>query len=50
MFPWNFFPFSKDMQAKLQQMKPEEINQICTKHNEQNVSIYFPTFYEHESK
>ena len=28
MFPWNFFPFSKDMQAKLQQMKPEEINKF----------------------
>ena len=28
MFPWNLFPFSKDMQAKLQQMKPEEINKF----------------------
>ena len=28
MFPWNFFPFSKEMQAKLQRMKPEEINQF----------------------
>jgi HSP20 family molecular chaperone IbpA len=28
MFPWNFFPFNKDMQSKLQQMRPEEMNQF----------------------
>lgn len=28
MFPWNFFPFTKENQEKLQQMKPEEINQF----------------------
>lgn len=28
MFPWNFFPFKKETQEKLQQMKPEEINQF----------------------
>lgn len=27
MFPWNLFPFSKEMQSKMQHMKPEEINQ-----------------------
>lgn len=28
MFPWNFFPFSKDMKNKLQHMKPDEIDQF----------------------
>jgi hypothetical protein len=27
MFPWNSFPFSKEMKSKMQHMKPEEINQ-----------------------
>ncbi|MCQ6276608.1 Hsp20/alpha crystallin family protein [Bacillus sp. V3B] len=27
MFPWNSFPFSKEIQSKMQHMKPEEINQ-----------------------
>ncbi|WP_428908395.1 Hsp20/alpha crystallin family protein [Niallia sp. Krafla_26] len=31
MFPWNFFPFSKETQAKMQQMKPDEINQFVQK-------------------
>lgn len=26
MFPWNFFPFSKEMISKLQKMNPEDIN------------------------
>lgn len=26
MFPWNMFPFTKDMKDSLQKMKPEEIN------------------------
>ncbi|MED1467902.1 Hsp20/alpha crystallin family protein [Bacillus salipaludis] len=26
MFPWNMFPFNKDMKNNLQNMKPEEIN------------------------
>lgn len=26
MFPWNMFPFNKDMKNQLQKMKPEEIN------------------------
>jgi hypothetical protein len=26
MFPWNLFPFNKDMKENLQKMKPEEIN------------------------
>jgi HSP20 family molecular chaperone IbpA len=26
MFPWNLFPFNKDMKDNLQKMKPEEIN------------------------
>lgn len=28
MFPWNVFPFNKDMKHKLKNMKPEEINQF----------------------
>lgn len=28
MFPWNFFPFNKDMKNKLQHMKPDEIDQF----------------------
>jgi hypothetical protein len=28
MFPFNFFPFNKDMKNKLQQMKPDEIDQF----------------------
>jgi hypothetical protein len=27
MFPWNLFPFDKDVQSKVKNMKPEEINQ-----------------------
>jgi HSP20 family molecular chaperone IbpA len=27
MFPWNFFPFNKEMKNRLQNMKPEDINQ-----------------------
>ena len=27
MFPWNLFQFNKEMQSKMQQMNPEEINQ-----------------------
>jgi hypothetical protein len=26
MFPWNLFPFNKDMKENMQKMKPEEIN------------------------
>lgn len=26
MFPWNLFPFNKEMKNQMQQMKPEEIN------------------------
>ncbi|MBT2656262.1 Hsp20/alpha crystallin family protein [Bacillus sp. ISL-18] len=26
MFPWNMFPFTKDMKDSLQKMKPDEIN------------------------
>jgi HSP20 family molecular chaperone IbpA len=26
MFPWNMFPFTKDMKESLQKMKPDEIN------------------------
>ncbi|MFZ7944338.1 MULTISPECIES: Hsp20/alpha crystallin family protein [Bacillaceae] len=26
MFPWNMFPFTKDMKDSMQKMKPEEIN------------------------
>ncbi|WML47872.1 hypothetical protein RCG23_21520 [Neobacillus sp. PS3-34] len=26
MFPWNIFPFNKDMKNMMQQMKPEEID------------------------
>jgi hypothetical protein len=26
MFPWNLFPFNKDMKDSLQKMKPDEIN------------------------
>ncbi|WP_413309420.1 Hsp20/alpha crystallin family protein [Bacillus sp. 1P10SD] len=26
MFPWNIFPFNKDMKDKMQKMKPEEID------------------------
>ncbi|EKN65594.1 spore coat protein [Neobacillus bataviensis LMG 21833] len=26
MFPWNMFPFNKDMKDSMQKMKPEEIN------------------------
>lgn len=26
MFPWNMFPFSKDMKDSIQKMKPDEIN------------------------
>lgn len=28
MFPWNFFPFNKEMKNRLQNMKPEDINQF----------------------
>lgn len=28
MFPWNFFPFNKQMKDNLQNMKPEEIEQF----------------------
>ena len=28
MFPFNFFPFNKDMKNKLQHMKPDEIDQF----------------------
>ena len=28
MFPWNLFPFNKDMKNKLQHMKPDEIDQF----------------------
>lgn len=28
MFPWNFFPFNKDMKNKLKSMKPDEVNQF----------------------
>jgi HSP20 family molecular chaperone IbpA len=31
MFPWNFFPFSKEAQSKLQKMNPEEMNQYIQK-------------------
>ena len=27
MFPWNLFPFDKDIKNKMENMKPEEINQ-----------------------
>ena len=28
MFPWNLFPFNKDMKNKLHHMKPDEIDQF----------------------
>lgn len=28
MFPWNLFPFNKDMKNKLQHMQPDEIDQF----------------------
>ena len=28
MFPWNLFPFNKDMKNKLQHMNPDEIDQF----------------------
>ena len=31
MFPWNLFQFNKEMQSKMQQMNPEEINQYVQK-------------------
>ncbi|WP_071394519.1 hypothetical protein [Bacillus tuaregi] len=27
MFPWNLFPFDKNIQSKMKNMKPEEVNQ-----------------------
>ncbi|MDQ0273709.1 Hsp20/alpha crystallin family protein [Cytobacillus purgationiresistens] len=27
MFPWNLFPFDKEMKSKMQHMKPDDINQ-----------------------
>lgn len=28
MFPWNLFPFNKEMKNRLQNMKPEDVNQF----------------------
>ncbi len=28
MFPWNLFPFNKDMKSKLEQMNPDNIDQF----------------------
>ncbi|WP_394231629.1 Hsp20/alpha crystallin family protein [Niallia oryzisoli] len=41
MFPWNLFPFDKEVQSKVKNMKPEEINQFV-----QNImgKVFQPSF------
>ncbi|MBB6446524.1 Hsp20/alpha crystallin family protein [Bacillus benzoevorans] len=43
MFPWNLFPFNKDMQNKVRQMNPEEINQYVQNIMEQMGSLFQPS-------
>nr|WP_295975523.1 Hsp20/alpha crystallin family protein [uncultured Bacillus sp.] len=42
MFPWNSFPFDKDMQSKISQMKPEEINQYVQDIMEKMGKMFHP--------
>jgi HSP20 family molecular chaperone IbpA len=42
MFPWNLFPFNKDMQSKLKQMNPNEINQYVQNMMDKMFSSSFP--------
>lgn len=52
MFPWNLFPFNKDMHRKLQQMKPDEINQYVQHAMEQMGKLFqsseMPNFFQPE--
>jgi HSP20 family molecular chaperone IbpA len=43
MFPWNLFPFNKDIQNKVRQMKPDEINQYVQNIMEQMGSMFHPS-------
>lgn len=42
MLPWNFFPFTKDMQSQLQKMNPDEINQYVQNIMNNMFSSSFP--------
>ena len=42
MFPWNLFQFNKDMQSKMKQMNPEEVNQYVQKMMDNMFSSGFP--------
>ncbi len=43
MFPWNLFPFNKETQNKLQQMKPEDINQYVQNAMGQMSKMFHPS-------
>lgn len=47
MFPWNLFPFNKDTQNKLHQMKPEEINQFVQNAMEQMGKMFHTSAQNH---
>ncbi len=42
MFPWNLFQFNKDMQSKMKQMKPDEVNQYVQNMMNKMFSSSFP--------
>ncbi len=42
MFPWNLFQFNKDMQSKLKQMNPNEINQYIQNMMDKMFTSSFP--------
>ena len=42
MFPWNLFQFNKEMQSKLKQMNPNEINQYVQNMMDKMFTSSFP--------
>ena len=42
MFPWNLFQFNKEMQSKIKQMNPNEINQYIQNMMDKTFSSSFP--------
>ena len=47
VFPWNLFPFNKETQNKLQQMKPEDINQYVQNAMGQMSKMFHPSVQSH---
>ena len=43
MFPWNLFQFNKEMQSKMKQMNPNEMNQYVQNIMDKMFTSSFPT-------